>query len=79
VIAELIVLHLGALHSYEKVLTFGLAFGPFIVLGAVVAVRRRQDHAAEAQAAAEAAIQAQSAISSPEATADRPEPPARTP
>jgi len=39
----LVVLHLGALHPYEKVLTLVLAFGPFLVLGAVIAVRRRQD------------------------------------
>jgi len=36
-------LHLGALHPHEKALTLALAFGPFVVLGAVVAVRRRQD------------------------------------
>jgi hypothetical protein len=40
---ELIALHMGAVHPYEKVLTLVLAFGPFLVLGAVIAVRRRQD------------------------------------
>jgi hypothetical protein len=40
---DLIVLHLGALHAYEKVLTLLLAFGPFVVLGSVIAVRRRQE------------------------------------
>ena len=40
---ELIALHLGAMHPYEKVLTLVLAFGPFIVLGAVIAVRRRHE------------------------------------
>ena len=40
---ELIALHLGALHPYEKVLTLVLAFGPFVVLGAVIAVRRRHE------------------------------------
>jgi hypothetical protein len=40
---DLIVLHMGALHPYEKVLTLVLAFGPFIVLGAVIAVRRRHE------------------------------------
>ncbi|HEX5089126.1 MAG TPA: hypothetical protein VFV89_15060 [Nocardioides sp.] len=40
---ELIALHLGAMHPYEKVLTLLLAFGPFIVLGAVIAVRRRHE------------------------------------
>jgi hypothetical protein len=35
--------HLGALHPYEQALVYGLAFGPFVVLGLVVAVRRRQE------------------------------------
>jgi hypothetical protein len=35
--------HLGALHPYEQALVYGLAFGPFLVLGLVVAVRRRQE------------------------------------
>jgi hypothetical protein len=39
-------LHLGALHPVEQVLTILLAFGPFLVLGVLVAVRRRQDRAA---------------------------------
>lgn len=42
----LVVMHLGALHPAEKALTLALAFGPFVVLGIVVAVRRRQDAAA---------------------------------
>jgi hypothetical protein len=46
-------LHMGALHTYEQVLVYLLAFGPFVLLGVVVAVRRRQDRreerAAEAQ------------------------------
>ena len=33
--------HMGALHPYETVLTLVLAFGPFVVLGVVIAVRRR--------------------------------------
>jgi hypothetical protein len=40
---DLVVLHLGALHPAEKVLTLLLAFGPFVVLGAVIAVRRRRE------------------------------------
>jgi hypothetical protein len=35
--------HLGALHPVEQVLTLVLAFGPFLVLGAVIVLRRRQD------------------------------------
>ncbi|MDH2415027.1 hypothetical protein [Nocardioides sp. CER19] len=44
---EIVALHMGALHPYEKVLTLLLAFGPFVVLGLVIAVRRRQDLAEE--------------------------------
>lgn len=44
-------LHLGALHPVEKGLTLLLAFGPFVVLAVVVAVRRRQDAAAQADGA----------------------------
>ena len=40
---DLVVLHMGALHPYETVLTLILAFGPFLVLGAVIAVRRRRE------------------------------------
>lgn len=41
----MIPLHLGALHPVEQALTLALAFGPFVVLGIVVWVRRRQDAA----------------------------------
>jgi hypothetical protein len=43
----IVALHLGALHPYEKVLTLLLAFGPFVLLGIVIAVRHRQDLAEE--------------------------------
>jgi hypothetical protein len=33
--------HLGALHPFEQVLVYLLAFGPFVVLAVVIAVRRR--------------------------------------
>jgi hypothetical protein len=36
-------LHMGALHPIEQVLVLLLAFGPFVALGVVIAVRRRQD------------------------------------
>ena len=39
--------HMGALHAYEQVLVLLLAFGPFVVLGIVVWVRRREDAAEE--------------------------------
>jgi Na+-translocating ferredoxin:NAD+ oxidoreductase RnfE subunit len=42
-VVQVVVMHLGALHPYEKVLTVVLAFGPFIVLGTVIAVRRRSE------------------------------------
>lgn len=37
--------HLGALHAYEQGLTLLLAFGPFVVLGVLVWLRRREDAA----------------------------------
>jgi len=46
-VSLLVGLHLGALHPYEKVLTLLLAFGPFLVLGAVIVLRRRHDDEAE--------------------------------
>ena len=39
----MIPLHMGALHPFEQALTLVLAFGPFVVLGAVIVHRRRQD------------------------------------
>ncbi len=42
-------LHLGALHPIEQALTLALAFGPFVVLGIVVAVRRRHQGSEPAQ------------------------------
>lgn len=40
-------LHLGSLHAYEKALVALVAFGPFLVLFAVVYVVRRRDERAE--------------------------------
>ncbi len=48
--------HLGGLHPYEQLLVLVLAFGPFVVLGVVVAVQRRRavaDERAEQAAADE--------------------------
>ena len=39
---DLIAMHMGALHPLEKSLTLLLAFGPFVILGSVIALRRRQ-------------------------------------
>ncbi|MBC9734159.1 hypothetical protein [Nocardioides marmotae] len=36
-------LHLGALHPMEQALTVLLAFGPFLVLGVVIVLRRRAE------------------------------------
>ena len=48
VLLPLVVLaHLGQLHAYERVLVLVVAFGPFVVLGVVVAILRRRDIAAE--------------------------------
>ena len=46
-VSLLVAMHLGALHPYEKVLTLVLAFGPFLVLGAVIVLRRRHEDGAE--------------------------------
>lgn len=46
-VMNLVPMHLGSLHPMEQALTLLLAFGPFVVLGIVIAVRRRQDAAAE--------------------------------
>ena len=35
--------HLGPVHPVEQVLTLAVAIAPFVVLGIVMAVRRRQD------------------------------------
>lgn len=43
----LVPLHLGPLHPLEQALVLLIAFGPFVVLGVVVAVIRRRDVAAE--------------------------------
>jgi len=43
IFADLTALHLGGLHPYEMVLTLVLAFGPFVVLGAVIVLRRHHD------------------------------------
>ncbi len=34
---------MGSLHPYEQGLTLLLAFGPFVLLGLVIWIRRRQD------------------------------------
>lgn len=44
----MIPLHLGPVHPIEQALTLVLAFGPFLVLGVVVVVRRRADERREA-------------------------------
>ncbi|WP_157550589.1 hypothetical protein [Nocardioides jensenii] len=45
--------HMGKLHAYEQWLVVAVAFGPFLLLGAVVYVVRRRDIAAEERAEAE--------------------------
>jgi len=46
-VAQLVAMHLGGLHPYEKVLTLLLAFGPFVVLFVVIALRRRREDESE--------------------------------
>ncbi len=43
----MIPLHLGTLHPAEQLATVVLAFGPFVVLGIVIAIRRRSELAEE--------------------------------
>lgn len=46
---DMAALHMGALHAHERLLVLLIAFGPFLVLIAVVVVLRRRDIAAEAR------------------------------
>ncbi|MFL6003484.1 MAG: hypothetical protein ACJ72P_11790 [Nocardioides sp.] len=39
----MIPLHMGPLHPFELALTLLLAFGPFVALAVLIAVRRRED------------------------------------
>lgn len=41
--AHLIAWHMGGLHPIEAVLVLLLAFGPFLIIGVVVLLRRRRD------------------------------------
>jgi hypothetical protein len=43
----LVPLHMGGLHPYERLVVLLIAFGPFVVLAAVVFLARRRDVAAE--------------------------------
>lgn len=52
--SALVPLHMGAMHPFEQVLTLLLAFGPFLVLGLVVVLRRRADAREDAEAVARA-------------------------
>ncbi len=65
----MIVWHMGALHPFETGLTLLLAFGPFVLLGVVVMIRRRQD-------AAEASTSNQTPTSSQTPAADAQDQPA---
>ena len=53
----MIPLHLGALHPIEQALTLILAFGPFLLLGLVVWLRKRADRREDARAESVAASQ----------------------
>jgi hypothetical protein len=50
----MILLHMGALHPFEKVLTLVLAFGPFLLLALVIYLRRRHDAREDAEDARDA-------------------------
>ena len=60
--------HMGDLHAYEQLLVWLLAFGPFVVLFAVVYVVRRRDLAedeGESGTAEEPAGRAEETVSGP--------------
>jgi len=42
-VARVALMHLGSLHAHEKLLVALVAFGPFVVLFAVVVYARRRD------------------------------------
>ena len=56
----MILLHMGALHPFEKVLTLVLAFAPFVLLALVIWVRRRQDAREESESAQQSASESAS-------------------
>jgi putative exporter of polyketide antibiotics len=68
----LVVAHLGELHAYEQWLVLLVAFGPFVVLGVVVAVVRRRDVAAELDQEAPLHQGAESGQAGPSASQDAP-------
>jgi hypothetical protein len=41
-LSAVILEHLGALHPYEHVLVYLLAFGPFVLLGLTIWISRRR-------------------------------------
>ncbi len=57
-------LHLGSLHPIEQALTLVLAFGPFLVLGLVIVLRRRSDE----RAAAADVLPVEATVESPDET-----------
>ena len=42
-LVETTVQHLGPLHPIERILTLGLAFGPFVVLALTIWIARRRN------------------------------------
>jgi hypothetical protein len=42
-----ILLHLGPVHPFERVLTLVLAFGPFVLLAATIWITRRRNSSDE--------------------------------
>lgn len=65
-------LHFGGLHPYETALALFVAFAPFVGLGVVIVVRRRQDAAEEAAQAATAPSPVVGSLSVEPSTQDLP-------
>lgn len=62
---QVTLMHMGALHAYEKWLTMLLAFGPFLLLAVVYRIRRRQDAALDRAETGESREDAQGSQGSP--------------
>ena len=59
----MIPLHMGALHPFEQALTLLLAFGPFVLLGAVIWWRRAGERRTDERIAAAEGVEERERLS----------------